>query len=96
MVGAELDPPYADDFWAYLPPGKERDPGAAQEAAKKAERIVVSGRNFELQRDKILKIIYDSPGMMIGGRLLFVTVGRKVQLRISRSFRLESWESCRL
>lgn len=75
-------PALADDFWTFFPPGKERDPEAAQEAEKKAEQIVLR-KGFELQRDKVLKVIYDSPGMMIGGRLLFVTVGRKVQIDIT-------------
>src|SRR5271156_2135202 len=72
MVGAGF-PVFDDNFWGYFPPGKERNPGLAREAERRAEEILLR-RSFELQRDKIVKIIYDKPGMMLGGRLLFATV----------------------
>jgi hypothetical protein len=81
LVGAAL-PVYADDFWAFFPPGNQQDSQQAQEAEKRARQIVLK-RDLELQRDKIVKIIYESPGMLVGGRLLFVTVGRKVQVNIT-------------
>jgi hypothetical protein len=81
LIGAQL-PTYADDFWAYFPPGKERDANLAKEAERRAAEIALK-KDFELQRDRIVKIIYEAPGMLVGGRLLFGTVGRKLEISIT-------------
>ncbi|MDA4135439.1 MAG: hypothetical protein OK449_00395 [Thaumarchaeota archaeon] len=81
LVGASL-PAVADDFRAYFAPGKERDPKVDEEAGKRAEEIS-RRKDFELQRDHIIKIIYYGPGMLFGGRLLFATVGRKIDVSIT-------------
>jgi hypothetical protein len=81
VVGSNR-PDLTDNFWAYLPPGREPDPLVAQGVAREADRIVAK-KDFELQRDKMVKIVYYSPGLLSGGRLLFVTVGRKVEIGIT-------------
>jgi len=81
LVGAPL-PASGDVLLACFLAGKERDPAIAQLAQKRADEIIRT-KDFELQRDKIVKVIYDAPQVFIGGRLLFGTVGRRVEVAIS-------------
>lgn len=71
-----------DGTGMFFEPGAGRDPAVEQEAQRRAAEIVLK-KDFELQRDKILKIIYYEPGMLFGGRLQFSTVGRKVDVGIT-------------
>jgi hypothetical protein len=81
LVGASM-PSSTGEFWAYFGPGQERDPKVNEEAGKRAEEIA-RRKDFELQRDHIVKIIYYGPGMLFGGRLLFATVGKKIDVSIT-------------
>jgi hypothetical protein len=81
-IAGALRPDYDEDFWAYFPPGKERDVALAEEADRKAGEIIAR-KVFELQREDVVKIIYDPPGLLFGGRLLLVATGRKVELKIT-------------
>jgi hypothetical protein len=75
-------PGYSDNFWAYLGPGTYIAPETRSIAYSKAAEIIAK-KDFELQRDKIVKIIYDAPGNMVGGRLIIAEVGRKIELSIT-------------
>ena len=81
IVGACL-PHDGDEYRVFFPLGIERDPSAAKDAEGKADKIVAT-KDFELQRDKIVKVIYEEPGVLSGGRLLIGTVGRKVEISIT-------------
>src|SRR5580658_6717516 len=81
LIGASR-PDYPDNFWAYLGPGTEASAESRASADKKAAEIVAR-EDFELQRDRIVKIMYDEPGSLIGGRLLLAVVGRRVELNIT-------------
>ena len=81
LVGA-LRPDYADDFWAYLPAQGPQDPALKQEAERMAAEILVR-RSFELHKDKVVKILYDPPGQLFGGRVLFASTGWNVDIRMT-------------
>jgi hypothetical protein len=81
LIGASR-PDYPDNFWAYLGPRTEASAESRASADRKAAEIVAR-EDFELQRDKIVKIIYDEPGSLVGGRLSLAVVGRRVELSIT-------------
>jgi hypothetical protein len=75
-------PDFDDDFWAFFQPGKNEDAVGRGVAEKRAAEIIAR-KVFEVQRDRLVKVIYDPPGQLFGGRLLLVSVGRKVEFEIS-------------
>jgi hypothetical protein len=81
VVGADR-PGLPDDFWAYLGPGSNVS-GELRAAAQTRADEIISMSNFEMQRDKIVKVLYEEPGQLVGGSMLFVEVGRKMELQIS-------------
>lgn len=81
IVGADR-PAYPDDFWAYLGPGSNAGGELRASAQTKAAEII-SNSNFEMYRDKIVKILYEGPGLLVGGSLLLFEVGRRVEFRIT-------------
>jgi len=81
VVGADR-PGFPDDFWAYLGPGS--NVGEELRAAALARAVeIISTRNFEMQRDKIVKVLFEEPGLIVGGSILFVEVGCRMELQIS-------------
>ncbi len=81
IVGADR-PAYPDDFWAYVGPGSSAGEELRKAAQAKAAEIV-SKSNFEMYRDKVVRILYEGPGLMVGGSLLLSEVGRRVEFRIT-------------
>ena len=81
LVGGTM-PATAEDFRAFFAPGKGRDAGLGQEADKKAAEILLL-KDFEIYRDKVLKIVYEAPSMLLGGRLLLATTGKRFQVDIT-------------
>jgi hypothetical protein len=75
-------PEFDDDYWAFFPPGDRSDAPRLEEAEKKASEMIAR-RIFEMQRDRLVKVIYDPPGELFGGRLFLVSVGRKIEFKIS-------------
>jgi hypothetical protein len=88
VVGAER-PGLPDDLWAYLGPGSNASEELRAVVQKRADEII-STKDFEMQRDKIVKILFEEPGLLVGGSMLFVEVGRKVEVQISV---LSPWNS---
>jgi hypothetical protein len=80
IVGLRTD--FDSEFWAVFPPGKDREPELAKEAEMRVNETI-SRKRFELHKDKLVKIIFDPPGQVFGGRLVFVTVGQKADLRLT-------------
>jgi hypothetical protein len=81
VVGAHRSD-YPKDFWAYLGPDSTVGDDIKAKASDVAAEMVAK-EDFELQKDHIVKIIYREPTTYIGGRLLFVTVGRHIRLKIT-------------
>lgn len=81
LVGARR-PEYPEDFLAYLGPGSAAS-DEVRTAAQTHAGEIIARESFELQRDKIVEIIYSEPKAYTGGRLLFKEVGRPVNLKIT-------------
>jgi len=52
-------------------------------AAEKAASVIIGRKQFDLSKDSVFKILYESPGIFFGGRVVFGVVGEEVQLDIS-------------
>lgn len=81
VVGAHR-PDFPQDFWAYLGPGSSASEELRKRADAKAIEII-SGKDFELQKDKVVKVIYDEPRTYVGGRLLFIHTGPRVEVKVT-------------
>lgn len=81
VVGARREE-YPDDFRAYLGPGSTASDELRARALATAENILAR-EDFELQKDNLVKIIYERPKAYIGGRLLFIQPGRRVELKVT-------------
>lgn len=81
MVGA-YRPDFPNDFWTYLGPGSTAG-DELKSAAQTAAEQILARKDFELEKDQIVKIIYDEPRTYVGGRLLLVGVGRRVNLKVT-------------
>ena len=59
---------------------------SSQEELVKAEATalgIIGRKRFDLSKDSIFKILYEAPGLFFGGRVVFETVGKEVQLDVS-------------
>ncbi len=81
IVGA-YRPEYPDDFWVYISPGSEPSEENRSRALGVADKII-STKDFEMQKENVVKIIFDEPTELFGGRLLIKGTGRQVELKIT-------------
>ena len=52
-------------------------------AAEKMAVGRIERKRFELSKEGIFKILYEAPGLFFGGRIVFESVGERVDLGIS-------------
>ena len=52
-------------------------------AAEKIAVALIERKRFELSKEGIFKILYEAPGLFFGGRVVFESVGERVDLGIS-------------
>jgi len=81
LVGAFREE-YPDDFCAYLGPGSQVVPELRQKAEAEASKIFAK-RDFEIPKDKLVKALYEPPTTYLGGRLLLIEAGRRLELKIT-------------
>jgi hypothetical protein len=61
--------------------GRSADEG--RDAAEKMAAGLIERKRFELSKEGIFKILYEAPGLFFGGRVVFESVGERVDLGIS-------------
>jgi hypothetical protein len=81
VVGAQRSG-FPEDFCVYLGPGSSASDELRAEGQKKAAEVIAN-EEFEMQKDKVVKVIYTKPRSYEGGRLLFLEVGRRVELKVT-------------
>lgn len=73
---------YPDDFCAYLGPDSPSDPELQHRAEAEALKIIAK-KDFEIPKDKLVKLLYEPPTTYLGGRLLLIEAGHRVELKVT-------------
>ncbi|MDA4112816.1 MAG: hypothetical protein OK474_02100 [Thaumarchaeota archaeon] len=56
---------------------------ADHDVAERFAAALIGRKQFELSKEGIFKILYEAPGIFLGGRVIFASVGEQIQVETS-------------